>query len=252
MSGRIAGSKAIVTGAGSGIGRAIAQRFAEEGASVAVLDLNSEAATETVESITGAGGSAAAFEVNVAERGSVNDAVEAAVGWLDGVDILINNAGILDGFANVLEADEQLWDRVMAVDLKSLFLMTKAVLPTMLDGDGGVIVNTASIAGVLGGAGGLTYTTAKHGVIGFTRQMTADFGSRGIRSNAICPGAVDTSLTRNAMSAGQAPEDTMGNVPAGRMAQPEEIANLALFLASDESDFVHGAAYVIDGGWSVL
>lgn len=252
LMGRLNGSKAIITGAGSGIGHAIAIRFAAEGATVALLDLNLATAEATAREITAAGGVAYPLEANVADGDSVRAAVTAAISKLGGVDILVNNAGILDAFATLLEVTEEWWDQVMNVDLKSLFLVTKSVLPTMLEAKQGVIVNTSSVAGLVGGAGGLAYTTAKHGVIGFTRQMTADFGHRGIRTNAICPGAVDTNLTRIALAAGQAPADTISDVPARRQAQPEEIANLALFLASKESDFVHGAANVIDGGWSVL
>jgi 3-oxoacyl-[acyl-carrier protein] reductase len=152
----------------------------------------------------------------------------------------------------VLETSEEQWDRVLGINLKGMYLTSRALLPQMIDHGGGVIVNTASIAGMVAGGGGAAYTAAKHGVIGLTRQLAFDFGPKGVRANAICPGAVETGMTHDLFEAGEAEVmESVNSVPAGRYAQPEEIATLALFLAGDESDFIHGAAYVIDGGWTV-
>ncbi|ARJ07681.1 NAD(P)-dependent dehydrogenase [Cnuibacter physcomitrellae] len=253
MSQKLKGRKAVVTGAGSGMGRAIAKRFAEEGASVAALDLDLAAAESTAQSIVEAGGTAFSLRVDVSDDASVRAAIDGSVTALGGIDVLANIAGILDGYAPVLETSEQLWDRIIGVDLKGPFLMTRAVLPTMLENGGGTIVNMASIAGFVARGGGAAYTSAKHGVIGLTKQTAADYGLRGIRVNAICPGAVETAMTKQILDEGEAAViESINAVPAGRHAQPEEIANLALFLANDESSFVHGAAYVIDGGWTIV
>lgn len=244
---------AVVTGAGSGMGRAIATRFALEGATVAVLDLNVEAAQATVDQIMESGGKGFAVEVNVSDSDSVAAAAQRTIQELDRIDILVNNAGILDGYAPLLDTSEELWDRIIGVDLKSFFLVTKSFLPTMLDGGGGTVVNMSSIAGLVARGGGVAYTSAKHGAIGFTKQMAADYGKQGVRVNAICPGAVETGMTKAILEEGEAAViESINAVPAGRHAQPEEIAHLALFLASDDSAFVHGAAYVIDGGWTIV
>jgi 3-oxoacyl-[acyl-carrier protein] reductase len=253
MLGKLDGRKAIVTGAGSGMGRAIAQRYAAEGASVACLDVDLAAAQATADGITKSGGNAHPVQVDVASSSSVDNAIKESVSQLGGVDILANIAGILDGYAPVLETSEELWDRIMGVDLKGVFLITKAALPTMLKGGGGAIVNMASIAGLVARGGGAAYTSAKHGVVGFTKQAAADYGLKGIRVNAICPGAVETAMTKQILEEGDAAViDLINAVPAGRHAQPEEIANLALFLASDDAAFIHGASYVIDGGWTII
>ncbi|MDX2378003.1 glucose 1-dehydrogenase [Microbacterium sp. LRZ72] len=252
MNGKLQGKFAVVTGAGSGMGRAISARFAVEGATVAALDVNSEAAQETADIIESHGGQAISVRVDVSDAASVTRAAQLVTSRFERVDILANNAGVLDSYAPLLETSEELWDHVLNVDLKSLFLVTKALLPTMIDRGGGVVVNTSSIAGFVAGGGGIAYTSAKHGVIGFTKQLTADYGRKGIRANAICPGAVETEMTQSLFESGDAAVmESVRAVPAGRYAQPEEIANLALFLANDESAFVHGAAYLIDGGWTV-
>jgi 3-oxoacyl-[acyl-carrier protein] reductase len=250
--GRLAGKTALITGAGSGMGRAMARRFAAEGAEVAATDIDEGSASATAAEIRDAGGEASAFAIDVADSGSVATAVEAALGELGRIDVLCSNAGILDDYATVLETSEDQWDRVLSINLKGMYLTSRALLPQMIESGGGVIVNTASIAGLVAGGGGAAYTAAKHGVIGLTRQLAFDFGPKGVRANAICPGAVETGMTHDLFEAGEAEVmDSVNSVPAGRYAQPEEIASLALFLASDESDFVHGAAYVIDGGWTV-
>ena len=230
----------------------MATLFAENGAAVAAIDVDADAARATAASIESAGGRAMAVTCDVSQRGSVDDATAAAVAALGPVTILCNNAGILDGYATVLDTSEDLWDRTIDVNLKGAYLCAHAVLPHMLGAGGGVIVNTASIAGLVAGGGGTAYTASKHGLIGLTRQISFDYGQRGIRCNAICPGAVETGMTKAILESGDsAVMESVRSVPAGRHAQPEEIANLALFLASDESSFMHGAAVVIDGGWTI-
>lgn len=246
------GRVALITGAGSGIGRAMASRFAARGAVVAAMDIDQAAATAVAESITDAGGRCVAIHGDVASAASVDAAVETVVAGLGQIDILCCNAGVLDDYATVTETSEALWDRVLGINLKGVFLTTKAVLPHMLDKGRGVIVNTASVAGLVADGGGAAYTASKHGVIGLTRQISSDYGSLGIRANAICPGAVETAMTKKIFDSDQADVmETVRSVPAGRYAQPDEIARLAVFLASDSASFMHGAAVVIDGGWTI-
>ena len=249
---KLAGRIALITGAGSGIGRAMAMLFAEHGAAIAAVDLDATSAQSTADAVGAAGGSAIAVRCDVANGASVERAVAVVVDALGGVSILCNNAGILDDYAPLLDTSDELWDRIIDVNLKGMFLCARAVLPHMIVDGGGVIINTASIAGLVAGGGGTAYTASKHGVIGLTRQISLDYGSQGIRVNAICPGAVETGMTKAILESGDAAVmASVRSVPAGRHAQPEEIANLALFLASDESSFMHGAAVVIDGGWTI-
>ncbi|MEV0280497.1 SDR family NAD(P)-dependent oxidoreductase [Streptomyces sp. NPDC050610] len=250
MVGRLEGNVAVVTGAGSGIGRAVAERFAAEGATVAVWDLVEKDAAGTVDMLAERGAKSAAFAVDVADGASVGEAAERTLAEFGRVDVLVNNAGVFDYYAPVLDTTEEQWDRVLNINLKGMFLVTKALLPALLDG-GGTVVNTSSISGVVAGGGGIAYTSSKHGVIGFTRQLASDYGERGVRANAILPGAVETPMTRPILDQGDAAIlETVRSVPAQRHAQPAEIANLVLFLAGRESSFVHGACYVIDGGWT--
>lgn len=246
------GKVALITGAGSGIGRAMSLLFAARGAAVAAVDIVAERADVTATTITDAGGRSAAFTCDVSDRASVVIAVSAIVDEFGPISILCCNAGILDGYAALLDTSEELWDAIIGVNLTGVFLTTRAVLPHMLAAGGGVIVNTASISGLVGGGGGAAYTASKHGVIGLTRQISLDYGAQGIRANAICPGPVDTAMTKDLMASSDAAAmRAVRESPAGRFAQPEEIAKLALFLAGDDAAFMHGAAVVIDGGWTI-
>jgi 3-oxoacyl-[acyl-carrier protein] reductase len=250
--GQLAGKTAVVTGGGSGIGRASALRFAAEGARVFVWDLDPSGVESTVKAIEAEGGAAAGTTADISGASSVSKAAEQTIQALGSIDVLMNNAGILDGYAPILDTNEALWDRIVGVNLKGPYLVTRALLPTMIAGGGGAVVNTASIAGLVAGGGGIAYTAAKHGVIGFTKQLSFDYGKQGIRANAILPGAVETGMTRALFEEGDAAVmESVRSVPAGRHAQPEEIANVALFLASDQSSFAHGASFVADGGWTI-
>lgn len=251
-SGKLEGKVALITGAGSGMGRAMAREFASQGAAVVATDVIESRAAETAAGIEEGGGRALGLMVDVADRSSVDATVATALKELGQVDVLCSNAGVLDDYASVLETEEADWDRVLGINLKGMYLTARALLPQMVERGSGAIVNTASISGLVAGGGGAAYTASKHGVIGFTRQLAFDYGPKGIRANAICPGAVETGMTKELFEAGEAEVmESVNSVPAGRYAQPEEIAKLALFLASDDSSFVHGAAYVIDGGWTI-
>ena len=249
---KLNGRVALITGGGSGMGRAMALAFAAKGAHVAVVDIDELTARTTADTVVSLGGQAMALQCDVSSASLVAATVALASQSLGPIAILCSNAGVLDNYAPVLDTSEEIWDRILDVNLKGMYLMARSVLPQMLQQGSGVIINTASIAGLVAGAGGAAYTASKHGVIGLTRQISFDYGSRGVRANAICPGAVETGMTKAILESGDAAVmDAVRSVPAGRHAQPEEIANLALFLASDESSFIHGSAVVIDGGWTI-
>lgn len=244
----IQSSVAIVTGAASGMGESIAHGLAEKGASVVVVDIDEDSAMAVVDEIRADGGEAMVALADVSDREDIEQVVEKTTSEYGTIDILCNNAGILDDHAPVGDASDELWYGVIGVNLHGPFLMTRAALPSLLEGsEEGVVLNTASIAGKTAGGGGAAYTTSKHGLIGFTKQLSHDYGPE-IRANAICPGAVETGMTEDMVDE---LEEMTADTPAERYAQPEEIADVALFLASDEASFIHGAAIDVDGGWLV-
>jgi 3-oxoacyl-[acyl-carrier protein] reductase len=242
----------IVTGAGSGMGAAMAREFARLGDRVAALDIDEAAAARTAKDI--GDDVCRPVAVDVGDLASVGQAVGTAFEFLGRVDVLCSNAGVLDDYKPVLETPPDLWNRIISTNLTGAYLMARATLPAMLENGGGVIINTASISSFIAGGGGAAYTAAKHGVLGLTRQMAFDYGRQNIRVNAICPGPVRTGMTEHLFT----PEGRQEHVdaaiavtPAGRWADPSEIASLAAFLASDAASFIHGAAYTIDGGWTI-
>lgn len=241
---------AIITGGASGIGRATAFLFADEGAAVAILDINPEQGQSAVAEIEAAGGKAIFIPCNVARAEDCWKAVEQTVAAFGGVHILFNNAGIIRR-ANVLSTTEEEWDRVMAVNVKSIFLMSKYVIPYM-EKAGGSIINTSSGWGLKGGGDAVSYCASKGAVTNMTRAMAIDHGKQNIRVNAICPGDTDTPMLRNeARQLGEVEEKFLAESaqrPLGRYAQPVEIAQAVLYLASEASSYVTGAALVVDGG----
>lgn len=249
--GRLENKTALVTGAGRGLGHAIATQYAREGASVVCCDRDANTAQATADAIGAMGGSALACVVDVADRASVAAMTHHALDAFGRVDIVCNNAGILDNFLPAADTSDALWDQVLAVNLTGPFLVSRAFIPHMLERGSGTFVNIASMAGLVAQAGGTAYTVSKHGVIGLTRQISADYGQLGIRANAICPGSIDTELSREFLKNAPEVQQVVESVPAGRMGRPEEIAELATYLASDAASFIHGAAMVIDGGWTI-
>jgi len=238
----------IVTGAASGMGKAMAEAFAGEGSNVVAVDVDEDAATEAVDEITAGGGEARAVYGDVSDRESVEQVVETTVDEFGTVDVLCNNAGILDDFQPLGDTSDELWEAVLGVNLDGPFLLTRAALPHLMDGDDeGVVINIASIAGKVAGGGGAAYTSSKHGLIGLTRHLSEAYGPD-IRANAICPGAVKTGMTEDMTEELQAMSE---ETPAKRPADPEEIGRVAVFLASDDSSFMHGAAVDVDGGMLV-
>ena len=244
---RLADKVAFVTGGGSGIGHAISLRFASEGASVVALDLKPERAEETVSMIKAAGGDGLALQANVADDAAVHHAVQLALEEYNVIDILVNNAAIAQG-TDILTIDEETWDLNLAVVLKSVFLVSRAVLPGMLAQRQGAIVNIASVNG-LTGIGEEPYSAAKAGVINLTKNMAVRYGGQGVRANVICPGTIQTPIWNERVENEPGIFDKLAKwYPLGRVGLPEDVANAALFLASDEAAWVTGAVLNVDGG----
>jgi 3-oxoacyl-[acyl-carrier protein] reductase len=245
-------ASALVTGAGSGIGAAITRELIGRGYDVMGLD-NRADRLEGLQAEVGAD-HLSTVAADVGDEADVSRAVELTLKRYGTIDVLCSNAGILDDYLPAGEMSLELWDRVLRVNLTGTFLMARAVIPGMVERGTGAIVNTASIASFVAGGGGTAYTAAKHGVLGLTRQLAFDYGPKGIRVNAVCPGPVRTGLTAHLFTAeGRQPhvDNIIAGTPAGRWADPAEVARVAAFLASDDASFVYGSAYVVDGGWIV-
>ncbi len=249
MTGRLAGKVALITGAGSGIGRAAALLFAREGAAVVVSDVTVQAGEETVAAIKAAGGRASFIETNVADAAAV-EALIARTVKIDGrLDCAFNNAGIEGLTALTADCTEENWDRTLATNLKGVWLCLRAELKQMLEQGGGAIVNTASVAGLVGFVGLPAYVASKHGIVGLTKTAALEYAQHGIRVNAICPGVIQTAMIdRLAQRSPQAMAGFNAMEPVGRLGRPEEIAEAALWLCSDAASFVTGAALAVDGG----
>ena len=246
----LAGKIALITGAGSGIGRAAALLFAREGAAVAIADIN-QSAQAVAEEIIRSGGHAFFEPADVTQAIDCQRVADRTLREFGGIHVLFNNAGIMRR-ASVTELSEQDWDRVMAVNVKSIFLMSRLVIPIMADGGGGSIINTASGWGLAGGPRAAVYCASKGAVVLLTKTMAIDHGPQKIRVNCICPGDTDTGMLRDEARQLGAREDVFladsARRPLGRLGKPEEIAQAALYLASDASSFVTGTALVVDGG----
>lgn len=248
----LTGKIALVTGAASGIGEATAKTLERAGAFVYVCDLNESDGTRVVEEI---GAEKAKFiKLNVAEKEACEQTAETVLSEKNRLDILINNAGI-GHVGTILETTEEDLERLFAVNVRGVFSLTKAFLPAMIGRKFGVIINVASIGGILAIKDRLAYCTTKFAVVGFTKCIALDHALRGIRANAICPGRVETPFVKKRISEYPDPQKAYDEMAAtqalGRMATPEEIAAAALYLASDEAAFVTGTAFEIDGGFSV-
>ncbi|MGA8271357.1 MAG: glucose 1-dehydrogenase [Candidatus Sulfotelmatobacter sp.] len=251
MGNQLQGKAAVIAGGASGIGRATGLLFAREGAAVTIVDLKKDAGLEVVREISAAGGRAIFRAADVTSAQDCRDVIERTVQEFGGVHVLFNNAGIIRR-ATVVEIDEAEWDAVMAVNVKSIFLMCREVIPLMAKAGGGSIINTASGWGLVGGARAAVYCASKGAVVQLTKAMAIDHGSQKIRVNCICPGDTDTAMLRSeARQLGEREDRFLAEAakrPLGRIGRPEEIAQAALYLASDASSFVTGTALVVDGG----
>ncbi len=244
---RLADKIAIVTGGGSGIGRAIVEAFAREGAQIILADVNQAAALEAVATIEAVGRRAVFRQTDVSQSSEADALAHYAVDSFGHIDILVNNAGMYRR-GDVVTTDEATWDWIMAVNLKSVYLCSRAVIPFMRQQGGGVILNISSSVGWMATASGIAaYTTSKFGVTGLTKAMACDHLREGIRVNAICPGPTDTPLLRASRLPEQL-EDFRARQPIGRLGLPAEIAAAAVFLCSDEASFISGVAFPVDGG----
>jgi NAD(P)-dependent dehydrogenase (short-subunit alcohol dehydrogenase family) len=245
---RLDGKACVITGAGGGIGREAAQVFTEEGAQVCVADVDLDAAEETVSLCSG---EAFALRVDVADEGEVQAMCATAAERFGGIDVLYNNAGISPADdASILETDVEAWERVQAVNTKGVFLCCKHGIPHLLERGGGSVINVASFVAILGAATSqISYTASKGAVLSMSRELAVQFARQGVRVNALCPGPVETPLLLRIFGDDPAAyERRRIHLPMGRLAKPREIVTAALFLASDESSYVTGATFLVDGG----
>lgn len=249
---RLQDKVAVVTGAASGMGKAIAILYAKEGAKVVVSDLTLEGAGATVAEITAFGGTATAIEADISKERDVYRLIKAALNSYGTLDILVNNAGIMDNFAPAGDVTDEMWDKVFAVNVTGVMRTIRQAIPIFLEKGAGVIVNIASVGGLYGSRAGASYTAAKHAVVGLTKNTGFQYADKGIRCNAIAPGGVNTNITA---SVNNLHEDGVNKVMAGaafnpRTGEPEDIARVALFLASDDAAFVNGTVVTADAGWT--
>ncbi len=256
------GRTAVVTGGESGIGLAISEALAARGATVYIGGILEEPGAEAVSRIRSSGGSAVFKRTDVRSAEDLETLIETATAASGQLDVMVNNAGVYDGFASALETPERLWDQVIDINLKGCFFGCKAALKRMVPKQYGRIINTSSIGGLVGSADGLSYTASKFGIIGITKQACTVYAKYGITINAICPGVIGTELRKNSQfvlgedapdmqrGVGINPDTALLRVPARRSGTTTEIAAVAAFLASEEAAYINGQAIAIDGGWT--
>ncbi len=247
---RLKDKVALITGSGSGIGRESALLFAREGAKVLVVDLKEELGKKTVEEIKKTNGEASFFRADVSNANEVQAMIQHAEDTLGELNVLFNNAGIFpDKDGSVLETEEDVWDLVMQVNLKGVFLGCKYGIPALQRAGGGSIINTAPFVALMGAATSqIAYTASKGGVLAMSREIAVEFARQNIRVNALCPGPVETPLLQELLSDPEKRQRRLVHIPPGRFAQATDIAQAALFLASDESSYINGTAFSVDGG----
>ncbi|MFA7555795.1 MAG: glucose 1-dehydrogenase [Spongiibacteraceae bacterium] len=252
---KVANKVAIITGGGSGLGKASCIHMASHGATVVVADINQEAAEKTADDIIKSGGKALATTMDITQIKDIDAVIKLTLETFGKVDVLVNNAGITGELKPTAKVSVESWDRVINVNLKSVFLFCRQIIPHMLEANGGVIINIASTAGLIATSAGIEYTAAKHGVVGITKEIAFEYGHAGIRSVAIAPGATWTpmvaAIPKEFLESNSDYKKTM-NAPAGRYGKPEEIAAMVTFLASDEAAFIQGNTIAVDGGFTSI
>lgn len=234
---------AIVFGGTSGLGEATAKAYANEGAKVVVIGRDEADGKRIIKEITDSGQQAIFIEADVTQASEIQAVVDKALEAFGQIDILYNGAGIHDAYKTALELEADEYDKLMAINVKAPYLAAKAVIPHFLERGKGAIINVGSQATQMAGPGGSAYITSKHAVLGFTKQLAFDFGSKGIKVNILSPGFIESPMTEGIE------DERLNNIPAQRAGKPEEIAALAVFLASDDSNYMHGANVFMDGGW---
>ncbi|TWH47640.1 SDR family NAD(P)-dependent oxidoreductase [Sporomusa sp. KB1] len=246
---KLAGKTVLITGASSGIGKAQALMLAKEGAQIIAADINQTGLDSVVEEIKQQGGEALGCKCAVNDSSQVNELVAAGLAAFGKIDILCNTAGIFDNYRTSLETSEEDWQKMFDINVNGVFLLTNAVLPGMLAAGKGTIINVASIAGITAGPGGTAYVASKHAVVGYTKQLCLEYAEQGIRVNAIAPGSVATPLIKQSLE--NDPDGyskRVSLIPVKQLGNPDDIAKLTLFLASDDSSWIHGTVVSCDGG----
>lgn len=251
MSGKFKDKTAVVTGAGSGIGRASAIAFAKEGAKVMVSDIDRKGGEETVNLISAFGGTAQFFQCDVSNTKQVQDLMNEVVTAFGGLDYAVNNAGISMRPGLTADIEEQEWDRVISINLKSVFLCMKYQIPKMIQGGGGAIINMSSLAGIRGRSNTVAYAASKHGIIGITKTAALEYANKGVRINAVCPGLTQSGMTSGLSQYKELEAQLIQKIPMGHMGLSENIADAVTWLCDKTASFMTGQVIVVDGGETV-
>ena len=245
MMGKLQDRVALIYGGTSGLGEATAKLYAKEGAKVAIAGRSVERGNEIVDAIKHEGGEAIFVEVDLMETDQIKQSVQDTVDAFGTIDILYNGAGILDEYVGIIETDEEEFDQVVQLNIKAPFIVTKEVMPIFVEKGKGVVINLGSQGSKFAGVGGTSYVTSKHALVGFNKQLSYDYGDKGIKALLLAPGFIDTPMTDDVK------EERLNDIPDRRAGKPEEVAKLALFLASDDSNYMNGTEVYMDGGWTV-
>lgn len=245
MMGKLQDRVALIYGGTSGLGEATAKLYAKEGAKVAIAGRSVERGNEIVDAIKHEGGEAIFVKVDLMETDQIKQSVQDTVDAFGTIDILYNGAGILDEYVGIIETDEEEFDQVVQLNIKAPFIATKEVMPIFVEKGKGVVINLGSQGSKFAGVGGTSYVTSKHALVGFNKQLAYDYGDKGIKALLLAPGFIDTPMTDDVK------EERLNDIPDRRAGKPEEVAKLALFLASDDSNYMNGTEVYMDGGWTV-
>lgn len=245
MMGKLQDRVALIYGGTSGLGEATAKLYAKEGAKVAIAGRSVERGNEIVDAIKHEGGEAIFVKVDLMETDQIKQSVQDTVDAFGTIDILYNGAGILDEYVGIIETDEEEFDQVVQLNIKAPFIVTKEVMPIFVEKGKGVVINLGSQGSKFAGVGGTSYVTSKHALVGFNKQLAYDYGDKGIKALLLAPGFIDTPMTDDVK------EERLNDIPDRRAGKPEEVAKLALFLASDDSNYMNGTEVYMDGGWTV-